>query len=174
MLRRHILLSSLAIALSPCVAKAEPQDLPRLVPNVGKVGTGRLSVLMVPVLDLTLYGPGGTWSDERPFALHIEHLRHLDSQGTSRRIISEIRALGFHDEARLAAWQHELMAILPDIKTGDTSTLVRTSTGATAFYHRNRFIGQIAEPAFSANFFAICLSPKTTQPALRRSLLGEA
>lgn len=172
--RRHLLVSTLSLVLMPSFAKASPVELPRIVPNPQKVGTGRLVVLMVPVLDATLYGPDGNWSSHQPFALHIEHLRHLDGDGTTRRIISEMRGVGFHDELKLAVWRRQLKAILPDVQPGETTMLGRAASGSTLFFHCEHLIGEIADPLFSETFFAICLGPKTSQPGLRKQLLGEA
>ena len=142
------------------------------VPEPRVVGKGRLSVLMVPVLDVTLFGPQGQWRQDQPYAIRVDYLVDLDGPHMAKHAVDQMRSAGCKDTARLAAWHGRLAAILPDVKRGDTLYGVRTAAGTTGFYLGDRPLGAIQDPAFTDAFFAICLSPRTTQPNLRRQLLG--
>jgi len=142
------------------------------VPEPRVVGKGRLSVLMVPVLDVTLIGPQGQWRQDQPYAIRVDYLVDLDGPHMAQHAVDQMRSAGCKDAARLAAWHGKLAAILPDVKRGDTLFGVRTAAGTTGFYLGDKPLGAIQDPAFTEAFFAICLSPRTTQPNLRRQLLG--
>lgn len=88
-------------------------------------------------------------------------------------------------ESTVEQWQHigisanvyqkyitELSAIWPDISEGDTLALF-VQANHSRFYFNGEYIGKIVEPAFAVDFLAIWLSEKTSEPELRRELLGE-
>lgn len=171
--RRHVLCSMLALASTPSSAFAQPLPPLTIIPQAQKVGSGRLIVMMIPVLDATLYSPQGQWHEDKPFALKLDYLRPLEGPGMARRAVTEMRSLGFHDEALLQTWRTEMASIFPDVRNGDSMTALRDEAGATLFFKGEHQIGKIVDNRFSQHFFAICLSPQTSQPALRKSLLGQ-
>lgn len=88
-------------------------------------------------------------------------------------------------ESTVEQWQHvgisanvyqkyitELSAIWPDISEGDTLALF-VQADHSRFYFNGEYIGKIVESAFAADFLAIWLSEKTSEPKLRQQLLGE-
>ena len=174
--RRHLLLSALTLAAIPLAAMpvAASADPLSVIPQVKKVGTGRLVVLMMPVFDATLYGPQGRWHPDLPFALKLDYLRDLQGDGMARRVVSEMHGIGFRDETRLTAWRGQMAAIFPDVHAGDSMTALRDGGGSTLFFRGNIQIGAIHDRGFTDQFFAICLGPQTSQPGLRKSLLGQA
>lgn len=172
--RRQLFLSAFALSALPLAAGAAAPDPLSVIPQARKVGAGRLVVLLMPVFDATLYGPQGRWHPDLPFALKLDYLRDLQGDGMARRAVTEMQGLGFRDTAKLTAWRSQMTAIFPDVHHGDTMTAVRDSAGSTLFYNGSVQIGSIHDRAFADQFFAICLSPKTSQPALRKSLLGQA
>lgn len=88
-------------------------------------------------------------------------------------------------ESTVEQWQHlgisanvyqkyipELSTIWPDISEGDILALF-VQANHSCFYFNGEYIGKIVEPEFADNFLAIWLSEKTSEPKLRRKLLGE-
>lgn len=167
--RRGILCAFAAALALPVGARAAPLlALPRFDP----VGRGQLKVLFVPVLDLVLYAPDAKWRPDAPYALQTTFLRPLQRDRMVMHALNEMRHIGHADDPRLAAWGQKLSGILPDVKTGDVLTLVRSPEGATAFFLGEARLGRVADPAFTDAVFGICLSPRTSQPQLRRQVLG--
>ncbi len=143
-----------------------------LIPNIQKVGQARMTVMLWDVYDATLYAPEGKWRQDKPFALQLSYLRHLEAKKIAMRSIEEMRGQGFSDEVKLATWYTQLQKIFPDVHAGVSITGVKTTTGETIFYKDNAEIGRINDPVFSTAFFNIWLGDKTSQPDLRRKLLG--
>lgn len=143
------------------------------VPNAKKIGESKLSVMLWDVYNATLYAPNGKWSFEKPFALELEYLRDFSGEKIANRSVQEIRKQGFQNEIKLATWHTQMRDIFPDVNDGDKIVGFYTSKGETVFYDGNNELGHITDPEFSRQFFSIWLSPKTSAPNLRLSLIGE-
>ena len=153
-------------------AYAFVEQIENYVPDAEKVGEGRMTYLFWDVYDAALYAPNGTWREEGPYALRISYLIDLDGGEIADRSVLEIRGQGFADEARLAAWQARMREIFPDVGEGVSLTGVNTGTGEAVFYRNDVEIGRIKDAEFSRAFFGIWLDEKTSEPDLRRKLLG--
>ncbi len=171
--RRLFFLSLLALTPTTALAWSQAPLSLALIPHAQRVGSARLIVMLMPVMDVTLFSPQGHWHDDLPFALRLDYLRPLEGSGMARRATSEMRKLTNIDDHRLKLWQAQMAAIFPDVRSGDNMTALRTSDGATLFFKDEHQIGAIYDRGFGKLFFDICLSPKTSQPTLRRQLLGE-
>jgi hypothetical protein len=79
---------------------------------------------------------------------------------------------GFTGTKKLATWREEMKRIFPDVKKGKNITGILSSSGETLFYYEEKLIGTVKDPLFGKQFFAIWLSTKTSEPALRKALLG--
>jgi len=66
----------------------------------------------------------------------------------------------------------KLLQIWPDIKKGESLTLITNEQGRSIFYHNDKKIGEINEPEFATDFLAIWLDKNTSEPELRKQLLG--
>ena len=143
------------------------------VPDAKIVGKARMSVFLWDVYDAVLYAPRGTWSKDKPFALKLNYLRRLNGKKIADRSAEEIRGQGFSNELKLATWHAQMRKIFPDVENGEAITGVFTDNGEALFYKDNNEIGRIADPEFSRAFFGIWLDEKTSEPALRRELLGK-
>jgi hypothetical protein len=99
-------------------------------------------------------------------------MRDLKGRDIAERTITEIRDQGFADEAKLSDWLARLTALFPDVGDGDSLTAIRDVAGRTLFYGGSRPIGAIDDPAFGRRFFDTWLGEKTSEPKLRRKLLG--
>lgn len=142
------------------------------VPNAQPVGTGRLSVLFWDVYDATLYAPNAVWNPAQPHALHIVYFREIEGGDIAERSADEMRKQGFADEAKLAEWQKKMAGIFPDVHKGSQLTAIYTAQKSTDFYEGDKRIGSIKDPEFSRRFFDIWLAETTSEPELRRKLLG--
>lgn len=144
----------------------------KYVPNAAQVGTGRLSVVFWDVYDATLYAPHGKWNAHKPYALSIHYFREIEGADIADRSAEEIRKQGFSDDVKLAEWQTNMRKIFPDVKNGSELTAVFTAQKSTDFYSDGKHIGSIRGAEFGTYFFNIWLSEKTSEPELRRKLLG--
>lgn len=159
----------LFFSASPVMAK---DIVEKYVPNAHQVGTGRLSIVFWDVYDATLYAPYGKWVAHKPSALSIHYFRDIKGADIADRSVEEIQKQGFSDEAKLAEWHKKMQAIFPDVKNGSELTAIFTAQKSTDFYSNGKYIGSIIGLEFGTHFFDIWLSKKTSEPALRRKLLG--
>jgi hypothetical protein len=167
--RRHFLLAGLATALAPAFAQASPLSI---VPQPEQVGKGRLTIFMTPILDVALFAPDARWRSDAPYALQVTFLRSLEGHKLVGHVLDEMRHIGFGGDPRLMQWGQSLDSILPDVTKGDVLTGVRDERGGARFYLGTQPIGHVADTVFTNAFFGICLSPRTSQPQLRRDVLG--
>lgn len=137
------------------------------------VGEGELYYFLLHIYDAKLYSTDGTFSFEKPFSLKLEYKRKLYGEKIADRSNLEIRKLGFKDEIKLAAWHGQMKEIFPDVDNDISITGVYTPNNQTVFYKNDEKIGTIKDPEFGKWFFGIWLNEKTSEPDLRKSLLGQ-
>lgn len=142
------------------------------VPNASVVGRGILSYMFWDVYKATLYAPKGRFDPQKPFALSIEYYHAIDGKDIADKSVQEIRRQGFKDEIKLATWHTQMNAIFPDVKDGTVLSAVYTPGSQTTFYNGNVAIGSIKGDDFGRSFLGIWLGEKTSEPKLRRALLG--
>lgn len=161
-----------AMLLWPNAPSANLDVVKSYMPDARKIGDGMLTYLFWDVYRATLYAPGAGWSAEMPFALSLAYLLDLKGRDIAERTISEIRDQGFDDETKLAGWSVRLGELFPDVTNGDSLTAVRDVAGRTIYYSNAQRIGMVEDPVFGRLFFDIWLGDKTSEPKLRRALLG--
>jgi hypothetical protein len=141
-------------------------------PEASVVGSARLTYLFWDVYDATLYAPEGKWSSNQPFALRLDYLRSLDGEEIAKRSTKEIRQQGFNNEVKLAGWYSQMRTLFPDVNNGSTLTGMYRPNQPTRFYSGDTEIGVIHDPEFGKWFFGIWLSENTSEPAMRKKILG--
>lgn len=160
----------LSLLGTPLPVQAEPA-LERYIPHAGPVGEGRLQHLLWDVYDATLYASEGSWSPDKPFALSLRYLRDIAGTEIADYSAKTIRAQGFEDEVRLAAWHSQMRQLFPDVKPGMTLTGIYRPGKPTIFLQDGEVIGSIQDENFGRRFFNIWLAEDTPAPELRRQLL---
>jgi hypothetical protein len=165
-------LVALYLLPGPAVADTALATAARYVADPRKIGEAVLKYLFWDVYRAELYAPAAGWRPDAPFALSLNYLRDIDGADIADRTISEMRDQGFDDENKLSAWRIQLRVIFPDVSDGTRLTGVRDADGNTIFYRDGGKIGEIKDPSFTRRFFDIWLGDKTSEPALRRALLG--
>lgn len=156
---------------SPAVA-ALPDAVKAAAGDWRPLGRGELRWLGIPVYEASLWVSGGRLDFERPLALAIRYVRDIPGQKLVETSIDELRRLGFGDAVRLADWESRLVAILPDVRAGDTLVGLYLPGRGARFFHGGRSVGEVSDPEFARGFFAIWLDPRTREPALRERLLA--
>lgn len=164
-----------AVIFACCVRVSVAGDkaIEGYVPDAEKVGSARLQYVLWKVYDATLFAPDGQWRDNAPFALNLEYLMKLEGEEIAKRSVKEMREQGFDDAAKLEQWLVQMRTIFPDVEKGTEITGVVDNERVTRFFSDDQLIGQIEDPEFGKRFFDIWLGEKTTQPELRKQLLGE-
>ncbi|WP_086121655.1 chalcone isomerase family protein [Hydrogenophaga sp. IBVHS2] len=162
--------------LSGLPAQANPPEptLTAALQDKTSVGQARLKVWGFDVYDATLFARPGFDAarfGEQRFALELAYLRNFDGADIAERSIDEMRRVAPLDESRAAAWLKAMTDLFPNVKKGDRITGVHVPGVGARFYLNGRLLGEVADDAFSRQFFGIWLSPRTSQPRMRETLL---
>lgn len=167
-----ILLIFFILLPSKVLAEDASQFLSKYFDSPELVGEGRLSFLFWDAYDAKLYATDANWKPGEPLALRLEYLLEIEGQDIAERSVDEIRKQGFTDEEKLSEWGKQMSALFPDVDDGISLTGIKDKSGAAVFYKNSEKIGQIDDPKFAEKFFDIWLSEKTSEPNLRKKLLG--
>lgn len=152
------------VPLPPSAAGEVAQATPR--------GSHRFRFLAFHVYDATLWTRGGGAALDEPYALDIRYAMEIAGRDLTRRSIEEMRRQGWRDEAALARWQREMDRVFPDIRPGDRLVGVHVPGVEARFHSQRGPVGVVRDAAFARAFFDIWLGERTSEPAMRRRLLG--
>lgn len=184
MRRRAVLI--LPLGLGPGVpaalanaVPAMPEELrdewPGALPSQPQ-GHTRMRVFGLSVYDIALWAPRPVAEPRglpsQPLALAITYLRALDRQRIAERSLAEMRRGGPVDDATAAHWLRTMQQLFPDVAEGDRLTGVLHPGRGARFHLNGRLRGDWPDPVAAARFFGIWLAPWTSEPGLRRALLG--
>jgi len=163
--RRRLLLGLAAWPLTS-LASGGPE-----APTAGlrRWGSGEFRRFGFLVYEATLWA-GSDDPLRPPLALKLTYKRNLSGRDIADASVKEIRNLGVADEPRLKAWGEQMVRIFPDVRSGDQIVGLQLPDEAR-FFHNDRSIGTIDDPAFARAFFAIWLDTGTSAPDLRAALL---
>ena len=158
----------IGIMASLGVAKANLDDLKLQ-------GMGTLRWMGLKIYEARLFAstrPDPAQLTQLPFALELTYARDFNGPSIAERSINEIKKLGIGSAEQHQAWRSRMQAIFPNVKSGDRIRgLHRPGLGAS-FMLNDKPIGSIDDAEFARAFFAIWLDPKTSEPSLRKELLG--
>jgi hypothetical protein len=169
MLLRIFIIALMLLFTTPAVAS---DIVSEHIPDAKIVGKGRLSVILWDVYDATLYAPENGFDPQKPFILSIRYMREIEGSDIADRSVQEIQKQGFNDETKLADWNRQMKDIFPNVKDGTMLYAVFKPGKKTLFYHDSNPVGTINDAAFTQRFADIWLGEKTSEPSLRKKLLG--
>jgi len=136
-----------------------------------KVGEARMEYLFWDVYDATLYTRSGSYKQgAHPVKFTLTYLRDFAAKDIVKATKEQWQHLGKSDLS--AKYADKLLALWPDIKKGESLSLQTSPSGEATFYHNDKKLGEITDSQFANQFLAIWLSPNTSEPALRKQLLG--
>lgn len=110
--------------------------------------------------------------NEQISALRITYYKSISKQALIEATEDQWRELGYKP-MYILLWLEPLKQIWPDVSKGDQLTFVQLANGVGEFYFADQAIGRIDDNGFSSAFLSIWLSENTSEPELRRQLLGE-
>jgi hypothetical protein len=162
-----ILLVSLLLAADIALASNH------LTQNLKMVGQGKMSWFFIDLYHAELYSPNGQYKHKNyPQALNITYQKDIDKDHLVSATEKEWQKLAIDNEQQ-PIWLSQLNAIWPDIRKGDQLLFMVENDGSGYFYHNNQLLGAVNNPHFSEAFLSIWLSQNSSQPTLRKQLLGE-
>lgn len=168
-----LLLVSVAPALAEDGAPELAPAIATLMPEVKLRGGGEQTFLGVSIYDGYYWGPGGGWAPDQPFALELVYHHRLYGTTIAERSLDEMAKLGYGTPRQRDRWGAQMKRIFPDVDEGDCLIGVNLPRKGARFFRNGAPIGDIDDREFARAFFAIWLDPRTSEPALRKKLLGE-
>ncbi len=158
-------------------AATAPLEITQALSNARNLGQARLVVYGFKIYDVKLWG-GDSFSvgnyDAEAFALELRYLRSFSSASIAERSVKEMRRLGQVSDERAAQWLAQMKQTFPDVKKGDQLIGIHRPDGTASFVLNGKPIGEVRDKEFTHLFFGIWLSPQTSEPKMRRELIGVA
>jgi len=147
-----------------------PEELDTLAFN--KVGSAQFSVLFWDIYNSHLFTKSGRYEEnsDQDVIFKIEYLKDISADELIKRTVEQWQHLNYK-KSDYEAFIPRLKSLWPNISAGDSLTLYRNNQ-STEFYFNNMNIGVIDNEEFYKLFLAIWLSPDTSEPELRQSLIG--
>lgn len=188
LLRRRALLCWPAALALPAQAQPAPEPVPPelrgLWPGAQRHGATRFRWLGLAVYDIALWLPSAATDPnvlgralaqgQQPLALSLQYHLALESGRIAERSVLEMSRAGPLPEAQAQRWRQALAAVLPDVASADRLTGVFNPGQGLVFHHNGQRRGELADAELAQRFVGIWLSPWTSEPGLRRQLLGAA
>ena len=140
-------------------------------------GEGKLRFLGLGIYQARLWTSPSFRADQaldHPVVLELTYLRDFEGDSIAQRSLDEIRRAGSLSEAQAQRWLAAMRRVFPDVRSGERVTGLHQPGQGVSFWIDGRPLGEITDPEFGRRFFGIWLSPSTSQPGLRLSLLGLA
>ena len=172
-------LSTLAYAAFPSklLAQELPAEVVQALPGAAQAGATRLKIWGFDIYDARLWvAPGfsaAQWASH-PLVLELAYLREFKGAAIAERSLTEMRRVAAFSDEQATRWQAALGALLPDVKRGDRLMGVYRPGAPLRFAFNGKPLGEVTDAAFAEPFMGIWLSPKTSEPAMRKSLLDKA
>lgn len=149
--------------------------LPDDLTDIGyvQVGNATFTFLFWDIYNSRLFTKTGKYDDNsgQDLLFKINYLKDISADELIKRTVEQWQHLKY-DESKYQHYIPKMKAIWPDIKSGDSLTLYRKNQ-TTIFYFNNEEVGNINDKSFSNLFLDIWLSNNTSQPKLRKQLIGE-
>ena len=137
------------------------------------VGQGAMTWMFMDIYQASLYSADGRYQrQEYPQALKIHYKKSVSKTSLVDATNKQWQHLAL-STARYQPWLNRLNSLWPDIKKGDNLLFYVTKNGQGIFYHNGKRLGGINSREFSDAFLGIWLSKQTSEPVLRRQLIGE-
>jgi len=179
LMRRGLLLAALpALGLAPLAqaqSVAAPAELAAELPQARLQGTGRMRFLGLRIYDIRLWAgasPVGAQWAAVPLALELEYARKLDGGQIAERSLVEMRRQAEPAADTAERWLTAMKKMFPDVGEGDRITGLHLPGQGARFFYNGALRGDVRDTEFARLFFGIWLSPRTSEPSLRESLLG--
>ena len=173
-MHRLLFLLFLFMPLAGLAVPPLPDPISAQMPDLRPAGEGRLRWLGFHIYDAALWARSDPITVNSELALDIRYARNIAANRLVSTSIKEMRRLGFDDPTHLAKWTEQMARVFPDIRKGDRLTGVNLPGVGAEFYHNGQLVGMVPDAQFAVAFFSIWLDPRTREPELRESLIGQS
>lgn len=171
MLRKLVFVLAVLLA-APAFAQADkPKAINSYIHADTPYGEGTLSKLLFYIYDASVWTDEKEWSMDSTYALCLKYRMNFDAADLVDRSLQEMDQQEPLTDTDKEMFKNLLTKVFPNVKKGDNITaLYRPSRGVT-LYHNDKPTGSIADQTLAKRFLSIWLSPKTSEPELRKKLV---
>ena len=163
-------------SLAPPSLSDLPAEAREAITDASLSGTGKLTFFGLDVYQSSLWiAPNFKPArfENHAFALELQYLRSFTADAIAQRSIQEMQRLEPLPEQKAEQWLNALREALPNVKKGDRLIGMHRPGAGVVFWNNGKRSGEVRDAEFARQFFAIWLSPKTSEPKLRRALLAK-
>ncbi len=158
------------------MSQSANQNMPQKANNeLVLAGSGILRFLGMRIYDAKLRVSPSFKSNsyhEHALELTLEYARNLEGRLIAERSLVEMKQLVPLEAEKGKRWLAFMQTAFPNVRAGDRITGYHDGKGHVAFSCNGQANGELDDPEFAHLFFGIWLDPKTSQPEMRRALLG--
>jgi hypothetical protein len=157
-------------------ANTVPTELRSVLPSAALAGQAKLTFWGFEVYQATLWvAPGFSASAyaDHGFALELSYLRDFSGADIAKRSLDEMARQAPINANQATRWDAQMRALFPDVKAGARLTGIHLPGVGARFVFNGQPLGEIRDAEFARRFFAIWLSPQTSEPKLRLALLQQ-
>lgn len=148
-------------------------DWREALPQSKRVGQGEMTWFGLSVYDAELWSSESRYDPAKPYALLLKYKRNIAAKDLVSASFDEMRKLGA-PENRFKDWESLMNKAFVDVKPGDQITGVNLQGNGARFFAGDRQTLDTRDAEFARWFFSIWMDPKTSEPKLRKMLIGEA
>ena len=165
------------LMVAPVPALAAPAEIASVIHAGTPYGSGKYAVLFITAYDTELWTDAPQWSMNAPFALTLRYHIGFSSDYLLNRTLREMKGVDPKlSDADIARYK-KAMAFFAPASSGDEMTMLYQpgqpgKNESVRFFKNGAPTGEVSEPGFAQDFFGVWLSPNTSEPDLRKSLLN--
>lgn len=173
-----LMLVSLCSAVLPGASLAAdglPEPVNVSMPEAKKLGNSKFTWFGLHVYDAQLWSSvTGSQFDykQHPSWLELKYGRDFAGSDIAEQSREEMEKIGGASEDKLKAWEKKLAEIFPNIKKGDTLSALFVPGKVMQFFHNGKPLATVNDMELARSFMGIWLDSKTSEPDLRKKLIG--
>lgn len=136
-------------------------------------GQGDYKWLFLHIYEAKLWAEKGDNIYSRPLLLELKYSRSFKGKDIVEQSIKELTNTG-SPKLDIEKWRESLLKIFPDVKEGDVIQAKYDPVSGVVFsLNLTKELGRISDPHSSKTFLDIWLGENTSDPELRKILLGQ-
>lgn len=148
-----------------------PMEAATWYPDLKRVGEASHSIFFVSVYDVNLYQ---SRKEDNVNLLEFTYYLNLPAKKRIDSTLEKISGMSKYKSAPLDVWKKEMKRIFPNVKKGDTVSVLKTHDNEAVFFYKGKYRGEIADTEFTSAFFDVFLGTQSPHDSMREDLLKNA
>lgn len=165
----------LTFSLAGWAAGAPPEQVTSALGDGRQLGTNKFTWFGLHVYDAQIWSnvPNQQFDyTKHPCWLELTYARDFKGSDIAERSKDEMKEIGAGNDEKREAWEKKLAEIFPNVKKGDSLSALHVPGKSMQFFHNGKPLAQIQDMELAKAFMGIWLDAKTSEPKMRKKLLG--